>query len=390
MPTDAEWETADGYNAGAATSSGSTVGWDNSREAYDSTLKLTRVGNRKNDDGTLLNQGFNAHYWSSTVAVSMNSAREFKSDGSGANTDNMARANGLAVRCIKDGASTAPGAPGIGTATAGNEQATVAYTAPAYNGGSVITGYTATAIPGGISGSLSQAGSGTITVSGLTNGTGYTFTVTATNAINTGAASAASNSVAPVIPSVTSTNGRIWMDRNLGATQVATSSTDAASYGDLYQWGRDNDGHQSRASCKTGTAVTSASAGHGDFILTGSGTDYNWTNYGNENDLWQSGLNDPCPAGYGIPTEPELNLELTQWSGPNYAIDAYNSALKLPLAGHRLSSDGKLTNVGSHGYYWSSSVSSKNARYLHFGNGAAYMYNYNRAYGLSVRCIKDL
>ena len=102
VPTDAEWETADGYNAGAATSSGSTVGWDNSREAYDSTLKLTRVGNRKNDDGTLLNQGFNAHYWSSTVAVSSNSAREFKSDGSVANTDNMARANGLAVRCLKD------------------------------------------------------------------------------------------------------------------------------------------------------------------------------------------------------------------------------------------------------------------------------------------------
>ena len=41
---------------------------------------------------------------------------------------------------------------------------------------------------------------------------------------------------------------KIWLDRNLGATQVATSSTDTASYGDLYQWGRPFDGHQSRTS----------------------------------------------------------------------------------------------------------------------------------------------
>lgn len=39
------------------------------------------------------------------------------------------------------------------------------------------------------------------------------------------------------------TTGKVWMDRNLGASQVATSSTDANSYGDLYQWGRAKDGH---------------------------------------------------------------------------------------------------------------------------------------------------
>jgi len=43
-------------------------------------------------------------------------------------------------------------------------------------------------------------------------------------------------------------NGTCWLDRNLGATQVATSSTDAASYGDLFQWGRLDDGHQNRTS----------------------------------------------------------------------------------------------------------------------------------------------
>jgi uncharacterized protein (TIGR02145 family) len=94
--------------------------------------------------------------------------------------------------------ATVPGAPGIGTATAGNAQAAVPYTAPAANGGSVITGYTATASPGGFTGSVTREGDGTIIVTGLANGTGYTFTVTATNGIGTGPASAASNSVTPI------------------------------------------------------------------------------------------------------------------------------------------------------------------------------------------------
>ena len=90
-----------------------------------------------------------------------------------------------------------PDAPIIGTATLGNAQATVSFTEPSSNGGSAITSYTATSSPGGITGTISQSGSGDITVTGLTNGTSYTFTVTATNAIGTSVASVASNSVTP-------------------------------------------------------------------------------------------------------------------------------------------------------------------------------------------------
>ena len=94
------------------------------------------------------------------------------------------------------GIAGVPGAPTIGTATSTlAETATVPFTAPSDNGGSTITSYTATSSPGGITGTISQSGSGTITVSGLSSNTSYTFTVTATNSSGTSAASSASNSI---------------------------------------------------------------------------------------------------------------------------------------------------------------------------------------------------
>jgi hypothetical protein len=93
-------------------------------------------------------------------------------------------------------AKTVPGAPTIGAATAGNAQATVTFTPPASSGGSTITQYKATSSPGNRTGSCS-APCTSIKISYLTNGTAYTFRVTARNAIGVGAASSPSNSVTP-------------------------------------------------------------------------------------------------------------------------------------------------------------------------------------------------
>ena len=89
---------------------------------------------------------------------------------------------------------TIPGAPTGVQATAGNAQATVTFSPPASDGWNPITSYSVTSTPGGII----KTGTGSpITVTGLTNGTAYTFKVKAFNAIGTGPDSSPSNSVTP-------------------------------------------------------------------------------------------------------------------------------------------------------------------------------------------------
>jgi hypothetical protein len=92
--------------------------------------------------------------------------------------------------------TTVPGTPTIGIATAiSPTSASIAFVAPASDGGATIETYTATSSPGSITGRLLQAGSGTITMTGLTSSTAYTFTVTASNSVGTSMASSSSVSL---------------------------------------------------------------------------------------------------------------------------------------------------------------------------------------------------
>jgi uncharacterized protein (TIGR03437 family) len=121
-------------------------------------------------------------------------------------------ANALQTLYLTIAAPTAPGPPTALTATAGNASATIGFTAPASNGGSAITKYTASCSAGNATFTGAAAAS-PIVVTGLTNGTTYTCTVTATNSAGTSAASASVS----VIPAASATNGSFTLTSTAGA-----------------------------------------------------------------------------------------------------------------------------------------------------------------------------
>jgi uncharacterized protein (TIGR02145 family) len=188
---------------------------------------------------------------------------------------------------------------------------------------------------------------------------------------------------------VVSSTGRIWMDRNLGATQVATSSTDALDYGSLFQWGRRADGHQCRNSTTTTTLSAIDEPAHGNFIRVTSGVPNDWRSGQNDN-LWQgvNGINNPCPLGFRIPTEAEYTLERGTWSATN-ALAAYDSSLKLTVPGARNFNSGSIANTGVNAYYWTSTISGTQSRRFILSASSAILADSSRADGYSVRCIKN-
>ncbi len=223
--------------------------------------------------------------------------------------------------------ASVPNAPTIGAATPGDTEATIAFTAPANNGGSTITKYEAISSPDGKTGIVNGSGSGSITVTGLTNGKTYTFTVRAFNGVGWGGVSAKSDPVTLLIPppSVISKTGRVWMKNDL-----------TGGNGGFYTW------DQARTA---------------------------------------------CPTGFHLPNKEEWVAELNKFSPKN--ASGANTALGLKKNGYRYS-NGSISSEGVYGYYWSSPASSSTgAYYLSFGSSNAHVGSNGKSVGCSVRCIKD-
>jgi uncharacterized protein (TIGR02145 family) len=198
---------------------------------------------------------------------------------------------------------------------------------------------------------------------------------------------------------VTTATGRVWLDRNLGASRVATSYTDTQAYGDYYQWGRPADGHQTKyltnnnstgvTNTRSATAVPSTDLwiepldGSNDWLSTP------------DNTLW-TGANpatNPCPAGFRIPTESEWNAEKDLFN-PQNVQGAFASPLKLTMPG-MLTSFGSggayFTAKNAHGQYLTQTASS-DGRAKYFGINSSGLWwdnNYWKSHGMSVRCIKN-
>ena len=207
-----------------------------------------------------------------------------------------------------------------------------------------------------------------------------------------------------------------FMCYNLGANSDMTidqqrayasrNNTDAGVYGDLYQWGRPTDGHEKRTSSVARGPVSFDAKGS-SFVIN-SNAPIDWVSPQNPN-LWGSTktANDPCPDGWRVPTRAEWNSildtdtntiqEITSGATRGYLVTPVGSSspkLFLPAAGWRGYGDGVLSgSTGTYGYYWSSTTSGTDSYFITLSSGAvtgsAALIADARAYGRSVRCVKQ-
>ena len=220
-------------------------------------------------------------------------------------------------------------------------------------------------------------------------GTSYGNTVTFTTPANTYPSGSVfcNGQQTEVVAVLSPTTNRYWMDRNLGASRSATDPNDEAAYGDLYQWGRFSDGHQ----CRNNSVVLTGPVAGDRPSVSNNGVFVQVTNVGDwrtvsDNSLWEgiNARNNPCPFGFRLPTNTEYQAEI------NTGVSLLNSPLKLTLAGFRNAQNASFGSVGVYAYYWTSSVTN-NSSYMFsfFQNQGRADQDVARAYGFSVRCIKD-
>jgi hypothetical protein len=209
--------------------------------------------------------------------------------------------------------------------------------------------------------------------------------------------------------------GVYWLDRNLDATQVATSSTDTAAYGGLYQWGRPADGHQLHSDPTPangelpqhgtdggGSLSTTITPSNGGEFIEGDTSPYDWVdpaatdgadnNNGSDRSSFLSKIDGSgiCPVGFRVPTDDELNDDTINGGagvGGMTHSSAFASFLKIPANATRRYSSGMISEMwGGYISLWSSVAYGENSKGLLIDFDASVLGMSKRAEGQGVRC----
>lgn len=342
----------------------------------------------------------------------------------------------IALSCKKNDSAPPPTAPAVTTTPLTNIT-----TSSATTGGTILTDGNAAITQSGIVWSKTNAtptladsvitgttssGSFTTNLTGLDFNTVYYIRAYATNSIGTGYGDAlklnTTNDTSKVRFTyngkeviygiiISPVTGKKWLDRNIGATQVATSYDDYKAYGDFFQWGRPADGHQliNWTSSTTGVAVngmtnvlaTSDNPGHNNFIDATASTSIDWRSDNNSN-RWATVPQGPCPAGWHVPTIDEWKAEISNTvyggtatsGGMTNRTTAYTQ-LKLTVAGYRSgdgSTAGQVRRSGSIGFYYSSTDHIGGSGFtdvndVEIGSGSSQPSVVNKSNGFCVRCL---
>jgi uncharacterized protein (TIGR02145 family) len=247
---------------------------------------------------------------------------------------------------------TFPDAPTAVVATAGNSSASVAFT-PASNGGSAITGYTVTSNPGSFTGTGSSS---PIIVTGLTNGTSYTFTVVATNAVGNSASSAASNAVTPTFTcgtNIADTDGNTYPTILIGTQCWTASNLKVTRYNDGTAIPLNN----TYTSGTVSTVWQGLRTGAYTIYNNESSTGANATNYGFLYNWYAaagiitnggSPTKNICPTGWHVPTDSDWNkLVKSIDSGADTTFTYISPTTQSSIAGGKMKVSGTT--------YWNSS-----------------------------------
>ena len=322
---------------------------------------------------------------------------------------------------------TVPGAPTGVVATAGNAFASVAFVAPTSNGGSAITGYTVTSNPGSIS---ATGASSPINITGLINGTAYTFTVVATNAVGNSVPSAASLTVTPSFTCGTSTvtdvDGNAYNTKLIGSQCWTTTNLKVTKYNDGSVIGDSTNSTWGTAVIGARTENKENSASPSSPSVSGYvgtlGYLYNWYAATDSRKL--------CPDGWHVPTDAEWTIMIQQLDnmapppgftgyGPqsNTAGTVMKSTTTNSTAGSGLGwnpvsppsagtntsgfsglpggyrqSGGGFNGIRNDAFFWSATENFINTawyRSLFNSNGDVSRNHITKSVGASVRCLKN-